>query len=333
MKRIFCDGVFDLLHEGHIKHFQYLKGLYQDVHLLIGVMDDDEATHYKRKPFHNMTHRAEMVASCKYVDEIIEHYPYIMNKEFMDTHNIDIVAHAFSDENDIEKQLQFFIEPIKQNKFMVVPYNYGISTTNITESIETGDWKNVWNTKGTEKLDLEKLSGYEDTSFDRDSTIINIIDKLDIHSNDKVLEIGCSAGYIAEKLYEKCNYYGIDYSRSLINAHHKFMPNNKILCCEADNLPFKDNYFDKILCNSVFEYFPDHDYANKVIKEMKRVSKSIIYITNVRHTTRETPIGKHKYDGIFKHTIYKPTDSPFSTFTIAEPTFQHDKRFSAVYTH
>ena len=104
MKRKFCDGVFDLLHEGHIKHFQYLKGLYQDVHLLIGVMDDDAATHYKRKPFHNMTHRAEMVASCKYVDEIIENYPYIMNNEFMDTHNIDIVAHAFSDENDIEKQ-------------------------------------------------------------------------------------------------------------------------------------------------------------------------------------------------------------------------------------
>ena len=29
---------------------------------------------------------------------------------------------------------------------MVVPYNYGISTTNITESIANNDWKNVWNT-------------------------------------------------------------------------------------------------------------------------------------------------------------------------------------------
>jgi cytidyltransferase-like protein len=339
--RIFCDGVFDLLHEGHINHFKYLKDLYPSVYLMVGIMPDDEAINYKRKPFHTIAHRSEMVATCKYIDEIIDIYPIIVTKDFMDQYKIDLIVHAFSDENDIGRQLCFFVEPIKQNKFKVIPYNHGISTTSITDAINNGNssgnssgdydnWQNIWNKKGNENLNICSFSGYENTTFDRDLAITSIISELNIQSTDKVLEIGCGAGYIAKKLYTKCNYYGIDYSRNLINVHHRFFPNNKIMCCEAVKLPFKTAYFDKIICNSVFEYFPDKKYACNVIDEMKRVSKSGIYILNIRHTTRIAPETKHKYDGVFTHTIYDKTDVPFTGFKIIDATFEHDKRFSAV---
>ena len=60
-------------------------------------------------------------------------------------------------------------------------------------------------------------------------------------NNGKVLEIGCGAGYMGELLSNHCNYYGMDYSSTLIIKHYQL--NNKVLCCEANDLPFKANYF------------------------------------------------------------------------------------------
>ena len=48
--RIFADGVFDLFHQGHRQHFERLKTLHDDVYLIIGVISDEEASSYKRKP-------------------------------------------------------------------------------------------------------------------------------------------------------------------------------------------------------------------------------------------------------------------------------------------
>ena len=47
-----------------------------------------------------------------------------------------------------------------------------------------------------------------------------------------------------KEISNKCNYFGIDYSRSLINKAIK-LTKCKVYNCEANNLPFKDNYFDK----------------------------------------------------------------------------------------
>jgi cytidyltransferase-like protein len=328
--RIFCDGVFDLLHEGHLKHFIYLKKLYPEVYLIVGIMNDKDASEYKRQPYQSETTRRDMVAACRYVDEILLEYSPVMTADFIADYCLDYVAHAFADSTDIGKQLHFFAEPILQNKFIAVPYTHGISTTEITHDIHKSDWKRIWTVKGTENIGLKELSGYENTEFDRDIAIDNIICELGIKSTDKVLEVGCGAGYMAEALAAHCDYYGIDYSRTLVNAHHKFMPTNKILCGEANVLPYKTGYFDKIICNGVFEYFPSKEYAGDVIREMQRVSTSI-YILNIRHTSRVDRESKHKYEGVFQHIIYNRDDTIFADFKELSATFETDKRFSMKY--
>lgn len=42
---------------------------------------------------------------------------------------------------------------------------------------------------------------------------------------------------------------------------------------KKDCLPFPNGSFDKIFCHSIFQYFPNHQYAAKVVVEMLRVMK------------------------------------------------------------
>ena len=51
MKRIYCDGIFDLFHMGHLKHFEKIVNLFDEsIVLIVGVISDNVATNYKRKP-------------------------------------------------------------------------------------------------------------------------------------------------------------------------------------------------------------------------------------------------------------------------------------------
>ena len=68
---IFCDGVFDLFHEGHINHFKSIKTYFKNCKLIVGVMKDKDVIEYKREPHHSESIRCELVKSCKYVDEVL----------------------------------------------------------------------------------------------------------------------------------------------------------------------------------------------------------------------------------------------------------------------
>jgi ubiquinone/menaquinone biosynthesis C-methylase UbiE len=46
----------------------------------------------------------------------------------------------------------------------------------------------------------------------------------------------------------------------------------EIRVCEADRLPYRENFFDWVTCIGLFEYYPI-EYAEVVLKEMKRVLK------------------------------------------------------------
>ena len=85
---IFCDGVFDLFHSGHVNHFKKIKDLYPKSYLFVGVLNDIEATGYKRKPVFNELKRLSLVDSCKYVDKATIDYPVLMTEEFILEHKI-----------------------------------------------------------------------------------------------------------------------------------------------------------------------------------------------------------------------------------------------------
>lgn len=133
---IYTDGIFDLFHRGHIEYLNLIKKTYPNFKLYVGIINDQDATKYKRKPIYNHEDRVTIISNIKYVDNVIENAPLIVNEEFLNKYNIDLVVHGFSNEKDIEKQKEFFEIPVQLNKFASIPYYNKISSTEIIEKIK-----------------------------------------------------------------------------------------------------------------------------------------------------------------------------------------------------
>jgi len=133
--RVYLDGIFDLFHRGHLESIKQCKKLGKEV--IIGVISDKDAYNYKRLPIINENDRAEIIRNVKLVDEVIENAPLNINLEFLEKYNIDVVVHGFADENDYNKQKNYY-EPIeKAGKFKRIEYYSKTSTTDIINKINS----------------------------------------------------------------------------------------------------------------------------------------------------------------------------------------------------
>lgn len=132
--RVYADGVFDMFHLGHMRVLQQAKTAFPDTYLIVGVTGDAET--HKRKGLTVMSgkERAESLRHCRWVDEVVEDCPWIINMEFLEQHKIDYVAHddlpyGASEGDDIYK-------PIKEKgMFLVTQRTEGVSTTGIITKI------------------------------------------------------------------------------------------------------------------------------------------------------------------------------------------------------
>tara|TARA_Y100000589_G_C27097139_1_gene606451 strand:- start:463 stop:882 length:420 start_codon:yes stop_codon:yes gene_type:complete len=136
MFNIYVDGIYDLFHAGHVNTLKNIKNMRDNVNLIVGLINDKEATNYKRQPVINETNRYIMLDSCKYVDEVIIDAPLIVNKDFMDKHKIDLVVHSYSNKNDENNQNEFFKIPIEIGKYETIEYSHIESTTGIINRIK-----------------------------------------------------------------------------------------------------------------------------------------------------------------------------------------------------
>ncbi|KAK4958364.1 choline-phosphate cytidylyltransferase [Elasticomyces elasticus] len=132
--RVYADGVFDMFHLGHMRVLQQAKTAFPDTYLIVGVTGEAET--HKRKGLTVMSakERAESLRHCRWVDEVIEDCPWILNMDFLEKNNIDYVAHddepyGASEGDDIYK-------PIKERgMFLVTQRTEGVSTTGIITKI------------------------------------------------------------------------------------------------------------------------------------------------------------------------------------------------------
>ena len=136
MVKIYIDGIFDLFHRGHLESLKQAKFLKEDVYLTVGVISDKVAEGYKRQPIICEDDRVEIIKAITYVDEVISDPPLFVTDEFVEKHNIDIVVHGFCDDNDWNKQKDFFSWLIENKKFERINYYSKISTTDIINKIK-----------------------------------------------------------------------------------------------------------------------------------------------------------------------------------------------------
>ena len=89
---VYVDMVADLFHFGHVDFLRRAKE-HGDI-LKVGIHNDKTVESYKRQPIMNMKERISVVESCKYVDEVIPNAPLVVSRDYLASHNVDIVIHA-----------------------------------------------------------------------------------------------------------------------------------------------------------------------------------------------------------------------------------------------
>lgn len=131
-------------------------------------------------------------------------------------------------------------------------------------------------------LPYDRLAkGYNELHYKEQLTkVVSIIDELKI-KNEKILDVGCGTA-LYSGLFK--NYLGIDNSIEMMrNAHAN------IVYGEAENLPFKDNSFDVVICISAVHNFNN---VRKAVEEIKRVTSGKIAITLFKRSRKFSYIKK-----------------------------------------
>lgn len=130
-KRIYCNGVFDLCHMGHIHIFKHASA-YGDV--VVGIHTDEAVASYKRYPIQSMYERIEAVKHMKWVSEVIPNAPLVTDLEFMKSHNIDYIMISAEYDNPSD---HYYAEPRAHGKLLVLDRYPQMSTSEIINRIKT----------------------------------------------------------------------------------------------------------------------------------------------------------------------------------------------------
>ncbi len=108
---------------------------------------------------------------------------------------------------------------------------------------------------------------------------LSMVQHYDLPANPKILDIGCGKGYLLYdflKILPKAEIHGLDISRYAIeNAKEEIK--DHIVCGNADNLPWEDNYFDLVISINTLHCLHNFE-LDLSLREIERVGKKNKYI-------------------------------------------------------
>lgn len=98
-----------------------------------------------------------------------------------------------------------------------------------------------------------------------------LLELLSVRRGQRVLEVGCGAGNILDKI-DGASLFGVDLSTALLHkARARLGSRAELHEGFAESLPFPDASFDRVYCSEVLEHVVD---PVAVLREMRRVLKS-----------------------------------------------------------
>jgi len=112
--------------------------------------------------------------------------------------------------------------------------------------------------------DFLRNIGKRDINF-----IKHILRSNNIKEGANILDLGCGRGRFAS-VFLKYNYTGIDFSENAIKTAQRKYPNCNFICCLADKIPIRNDYFDFIFSFGSLEHFPS---MGKALDEVYRLLK------------------------------------------------------------
>lgn len=135
-----------------------------------------------------------------------------------------------------------------------------------------------WNRMAEEAED--DLSALDRTVESLTKDVDYILKTLPLTPDSKILDLCCGNGLLAFAVSDKVRQVvGIDMSPVMLEMANRMSKGKEgeggsFVNGEAVSLPFKDDSFDSSYCMTSFHYFPNLGYAETVINEVIRVTKS-----------------------------------------------------------
>ena len=134
--RVYMDGCFDLAHFGHANALRQAKACGDT--LVVGLIPDAEVLRCKGPPVLREAERRAVIASVKWVDEIIENVPYDLTPAFCQTlyskHGVDFIVHG-DDPCLLPDGTDAYDAPKRAGRFRMIKRTEGVSTTDIVNRI------------------------------------------------------------------------------------------------------------------------------------------------------------------------------------------------------
>ncbi|KZS89399.1 hypothetical protein SISNIDRAFT_489355 [Sistotremastrum niveocremeum HHB9708] len=165
--RIYADGVYDIFHFGHALQLRQAKLSFPSVHLLAGVCSDELVREHKSK--------CESVRHCRWVDEIVQEAPWIIDQDFIDKYEIDYVAHdeePYASATTGHDDAYGFVKSL--GKFIPTRRTPGVSTSELLERIVAGYRKLDWDAKLEKMGKPELMAAGSDYDSSREGSIVNV---------------------------------------------------------------------------------------------------------------------------------------------------------------
>lgn len=129
--RVYVDMVGDLFHAGHVELLRAARA-YGD-RLIVGVLADETAEAYKRRPIMTLAERVAVIEACRYVDEVIAGAPFQVDEEFLADHEIDAVVHG--DDLTPEGAEAVYGAAVAAGRLQYIPRTSRISTTDLIQRV------------------------------------------------------------------------------------------------------------------------------------------------------------------------------------------------------
>ncbi len=129
--KIYVDMVGDLFHRGHVELLRAARA-YGDS-LVVGVLSDEVAAAYKRRPIMTLAERVAVIEACRYVDQVLPDAPDIVTLAFLDAHQLSLVVHG--DDLAPEARARVYGEISAAGRLRLAKHTGGISTTELLRRV------------------------------------------------------------------------------------------------------------------------------------------------------------------------------------------------------